>query len=47
LGAVYLGKPSLALLGAAGLVQERTSGALAAASGAFLGERLPWLDTGF
>jgi predicted acetyltransferase len=47
LGAVYLGKPSLALLGAAGLVQERTSGALAAASSAFLGERLPWLDTGF
>jgi predicted acetyltransferase len=47
LGAVYLGKPSLALLGAAGLVEERTPGALAAASNAFLGERLPWLDTGF
>ncbi|ADB30525.1 acetyltransferase [Kribbella flavida DSM 17836] len=47
LGAVYLGKPSLALLGAAGLVEERTEGALAATSRAFLGKRLPWLDTGF
>jgi predicted acetyltransferase len=47
LGAVYLGKPSLARLGAAGLVEERTAGALAATSNAFLGERLPWLDTGF
>ena len=32
LGTVYLGKPSLALLGAAGLVEERTQGALAATS---------------
>ncbi|TWD82047.1 putative acetyltransferase [Kribbella amoyensis] len=47
LGAVYLGKPSLQRLGAAGLVEERTSGALAATSQAFLGKRLPWLDTGF
>ncbi|WP_432946428.1 GNAT family N-acetyltransferase [Kribbella sp. CA-253562] len=47
LGAVYLGKPSLELLGAAGLVEERTEGALAATSKAFLGKRLPWLDTGF
>ena len=47
LGAVYLGKPSLALLGAAGLLEERTNGALAAASRAFLSDRLPWLDTGF
>jgi predicted acetyltransferase len=47
LGAVYLGKPSLALLGAAGLVDERKQGALRAASGAFLADRLPWLDTGF
>ncbi|GAB2652719.1 GNAT family N-acetyltransferase [Kribbella swartbergensis] len=47
LGAVYLGKPSLVRLGAAGLVQEHTSGALAAASEAFSAGRLPWLDTGF
>jgi predicted acetyltransferase len=47
LGAVYLGQPSLALLGGAGLVEERTPGALRAASAAFLGNRLPWLDTGF
>jgi predicted acetyltransferase len=47
LGAVYLGRPSLARLGAAGLVQEHTSGALAAASEAFSTSRLPWLDTGF
>jgi len=47
LGAVYLGKPSLDRLGAAGLVQEHTSGALAATSEAFSASRLPWLDTGF
>jgi predicted acetyltransferase len=47
LGAVYLGRPSLLRLGAAGLVQEHTSGALAAASEAFSTSRLPWLDTGF
>jgi predicted acetyltransferase len=47
LGSVYLGRPSLTLLGAAGLVEERTSGALRATSAAFLGNRLPWLDTGF
>jgi predicted acetyltransferase len=47
LGSVYLGRPSLALLGAAGLVEERTPGALRATSAAFLGNRLPWLDTGF
>ncbi|WP_433166382.1 GNAT family N-acetyltransferase [Kribbella sp. CA-247076] len=47
LGAVYLGRPSLARLGAAGLVQEHTVGALAAASEAFSAHRLPWLDTGF
>jgi hypothetical protein len=29
------------------LVQEHTSGALAAASEAFSASRLPWLDTGF
>ncbi|TDD25672.1 GNAT family N-acetyltransferase [Kribbella turkmenica] len=47
LGAVYLGRPSLARLGAAGLVQEHTAGALAVASQAFSASRLPWLDTGF
>jgi predicted acetyltransferase len=47
LGAVYLGRPSLARLGAAGLVDERTPGALATTSRAFATERLPWLDTGF
>lgn len=47
LGAVYLGRPSLARLGAAGLVGEHTAGALVAASEAFSSSRLPWLDTGF
>ncbi|GAA1538330.1 GNAT family N-acetyltransferase [Kribbella lupini] len=47
LGAVYLGRPSLALLGASGLVAEQTSGALGTTSRAFLADRLPWLDTGF
>ena len=47
LATVYLGRPSLALLAAAGLVEERTEGALAPASKAFLSTRVPWLDTGF
>jgi predicted acetyltransferase len=47
LGAVYLGKPSLARLGRAGLVEEHTAGALAAMSQAFSTSRLPFLDTGF
>jgi predicted acetyltransferase len=47
LGSVYLGRPSLALLGASGLVAEQTPGALGTASRAFLADRLPWLDTGF
>ncbi|WBQ04065.1 GNAT family N-acetyltransferase [Kribbella sp. CA-293567] len=47
LGTAYLGRPSLGLLGAAGLVEERTDGALAATSRAFLSARVPWLDTGF
>lgn len=47
LATVYLGRPSLALLGAASLVEERTEGALAVASRAFLSARVPWLDTGF
>jgi predicted acetyltransferase len=47
LGAVYLGRPSLARLGRAGLVAEHTRGALAAAEEAFSTSRLPFLDTGF
>ncbi|MEU8225150.1 GNAT family N-acetyltransferase [Kribbella sp. NPDC048915] len=47
LGAVYLGRPSLARLGRAGLVTEHRAGALAATSEAFSTSRLPFLDTGF
>jgi predicted acetyltransferase len=47
LGTAYLGRPSLGLLGAAGLAEERTEGALAVTSRAFLAPRVPWLDTGF
>ncbi|GAA1107286.1 GNAT family N-acetyltransferase [Kribbella jejuensis] len=47
LGAVYLGRPSLARLGRAGLVTEHTPGALTATSEAFSTSRLPFLDTGF
>ncbi|GAA2802021.1 GNAT family N-acetyltransferase [Kribbella solani] len=47
LAAVYLGRPSLAGLGRAGLVDEHTAGALAVASEAFSTIRLPFLDTGF
>jgi len=42
LGAAFLGGPTLASLGAAGRVTERTRGALAAASRAFAGDRQPW-----
>ena len=42
LGSAYLGGPTLATLGAAGLVTESTPGALAAASRAFAGDRQPW-----
>lgn len=42
LGAVYLGGPTLAALGAAGLVTESRAGALAAASRAFAGDRQPF-----
>lgn len=42
LGAAYLGGPTLAALGAAGLVTESTPGALLAASRAFAGDRQPW-----
>ena len=47
LAAHYLGRPSLAALGAAGLVEERTRGALAAVSQAFRHDPLPWNDTPF
>jgi predicted acetyltransferase len=47
LATVYLGRPSLALLGAAGLVDEKAEGALQATSKAFVSARAPWLDTGF
>jgi predicted acetyltransferase len=42
LGAAYLGGTPLALLAAAGRVDERTPGALAAAGTAFKGAREPW-----
>lgn len=42
LGSAYLGGPTLATLGAAGLVTESTPGALAAVSRAFAGDRQPW-----
>jgi predicted acetyltransferase len=42
LGAAYLGGTPLALLAAAGRVQEHTPGALAAAGTAFKGAREPW-----
>jgi predicted acetyltransferase len=47
LGAVYLGRPSLARLGRAGLVDEHTPGALSTTAEAFSTSRLPFLDTGF
>ena len=47
LGAVYLGRPSLARLGRAGLVDEHTAGALSTTAEAFSTSRLPFLDTGF
>ncbi len=47
LAAHYLGRPSLRALGAAGLVEERTPGSLAAMSRAFVHDPLPWLDTPF
>ncbi len=42
LGAVYLGGPTLAALGAAGLVTGSRPGVLAAVSRAFAGDRAPW-----
>jgi predicted acetyltransferase len=42
LGAVYLGGPTLDQLARTGRVRELRSGALAAASRAFQGERAPW-----
>jgi predicted acetyltransferase len=47
LGAAYLGGTPLALLAAAGRVQERTPGALAAAGTAFKGAREPWCAASF
>lgn len=42
LGAVFLGGPSLAVLAAAGRVDEHAPGALVAASRAFAGDLAPW-----
>ena len=47
LGAVYLGGTPLALLAAAGRVDERTAGAVAAATRAFKGLREPWCAAPF
>jgi predicted acetyltransferase len=47
LGAAFFGRPALHPLGAAGLVDERTTGSLAAVSRAFRHDPLPWLDTPF
>jgi predicted acetyltransferase len=47
LGAHYLGRQSLAALGSAGLVEERTRGALAGMSQAFRHDPVPWNDTPF
>ncbi|MBM7789482.1 GNAT family N-acetyltransferase [Tenggerimyces flavus] len=47
LGAAYLGRPSLAAAGLAGLVVEQKAGALAVASRAFVSEPLPICDTGY
>ena len=47
LGSAFLGGASLRSLGAAGLVEEQRSGALAEASRAFATELEPWLPFGF
>lgn len=47
LGSAFLGGASLAALGAAGLVEEHRSGALAEASRAFATDLEPWLPFGF
>lgn len=47
LGGAYLGRPSLAAAGLAGLAVEHTAGALTAASRAFASEPLPICDTGY
>jgi len=47
LGAAYLGGTTLAALAAAGRVEERTAGAVAAASHAFKGVREPWCPESF
>ncbi len=47
LGAIYLGGTSLATLAAAGLVEERTAGAAAAAGRAFRAEQAPYCPIHF
>ncbi|MGH3488980.1 MAG: GNAT family N-acetyltransferase, partial [Actinopolymorphaceae bacterium] len=47
LGAAFFGRPALRQLGAAGVVDERTRGSLAAVCRAFRHDPLPWLDTPF
>lgn len=47
LAAAFFGRPVLHSLGAAGLVDERTPGSLAALDRAFRHDPLPWLDTPF
>ncbi|KAF4406000.1 MULTISPECIES: GNAT family N-acetyltransferase [Streptomyces] len=47
LGAAFLGGVSLGALAGAGRVRELRQGALAEASGAFLGDVAPWLPHGF
>lgn len=47
LGSAFLGGTSLASLGAASLVEERRTGALAEASRAFVTDLEPWMSFGF
>jgi predicted acetyltransferase len=47
LAAHHLGRPSLRALGVAGLVEERTRGALGVVSQAFRHDPVPWSDTAF
>jgi predicted acetyltransferase len=47
LGAVYLGGTKISALAAAGLVEERRSGAVTEASRAFAADMAPWLSFGF
>lgn len=47
LGALYLGRPALPALDAAGLVREGTAGSVAAVAAAFRHDPLPWCDVVF